>query len=502
MEKAALISVSDKKGVVDFAKFLQDKGYRILSTGLTGRLLKDNGVDVIFIEDYTSSKEILGGRVKTLHPLVHAGILFKRDDNEHVETVNSLGAFSIDIVVVNLYPFEETALSTDDLDKLIENIDIGGPTLLRAAAKNYRHVLVVSDPDDYKAVMENFDKIDEDFRKRMALKVFSLTSYYDGVIVDKLSENRFSFFNNSISLKILNRLRYGENPHQEAFFAKNPLFEGLADLIQLNGKELSYNNILDIDVAYRMMLERENTMCTIIKHNTPCGVAENEDVLKAYGNALACDPVSAFGGIIGINTTVNEELAKRIAERFYEVVVAFDYDEKALEILKTKKNLRVIKVPKVKSEFWEIRTVVGGYLIQQNDALSEFKYEVVSKKQPTEEQLKDLEFAFFVAKFTKSNAIVYAKDGMTKAIGGGQTSRIDSAKFAAARAKELNIDLKGSVMASDGFFPFRDSVDFAAGLGVEAIVEPGGSIRDKESIEAADEHDVALIFTHTRHFRH
>ncbi len=501
MEKTALISVYNKDGIVKFAEFLKNKGFKIISTGSTAKLLNSNGIETIKVEDYTGFKEMLDGRVKTLHPKIHGGILFKRSNPEHKNTVEGLGILDIRVVVVNLYPFEDVALKTDNEDDLIENIDIGGPTLLRAAAKNFKDVLVVCDPEEYKWIMENFDSIDEKKRKEFALKTFAKTSYYDGIIVDKLSKTN-TFIEKGIAIKIKQELRYGENPHQRAYFGYNPLMKGIANLEQLNGKELSYNNILDIDVAYRMILDFDKTTCTIIKHNTPCGVAQSDDQIEAYLNALACDPVSAFGGIIGINDKLSKDVAKLITERFYEVVVAFDFEEEALELLKTKKNLRVIRVPKVKPKFTELRSVLGGYLIQESDAKDDFDFEVVSKMKPTDDQIEDLKFAFKVAKYAKSNAIVYAKDKRTLAIGAGQTSRVDSAKFAAQRAKDLNIELNGCVMASDGFFPFRDSVDFASEIGVKAIAEPGGSIRDKEVIEAADEHGIALIFTHTRHFRH
>ena len=501
MERAAIISVYDKSGVSEFANFLKNRGYTIISTGSTAKVLKENGVDVVEVENYTGVKEMLSGRVKTLHPKIHGGILFKREDREHLKTVEEMGIFNIEVVVVNLYPFEQVAVKTDREDELIENIDIGGPTLLRAAAKNYKDVLVICEPEDYRWVMENFDNIDRETRKRFALKVFAKTSYYDGLIAEKLS-NGSNFKEMGIPVKTKMNLRYGENPHQKAFFGYSPLFKGISNMEQLNGKELSYNNILDIDVAYRMILEFEKITCVIIKHNTPCGVATRNNGTDAYIKALEGDPISAFGGIIGINTIVNKELAQLITERFYEVVIAFGYEKEALEVLKTKKNLRVLKVPEADLRFTEIRTVLGGYLIQESDYESDFTYETVSKRKPTEEQIRELEFAFKVAKYAKSNAVVYAKDRAVVAIGAGQTSRIDSVKFAAIKAKELGRDLKGSVLASDGFFPFRDSIDFAKEVGVEAIVEPGGSIRDKEVIEAADEHGIALIFTHTRHFRH
>ncbi len=501
MEKAALISVYKKKGIVTFAKFLRNKGFKILSTGSTAKLLSSNGIETIKVEDYTGFKEMLDGRVKTLHPKIHGGILFKRDNSEHKVTVEELGIFDIKVVVVNLYPFEDVALKTDDEYELIENIDIGGPTLLRAAAKNFKDVLVVCNLDDYEWIMGNFNTIDEIKRKEFALKVFAKTSYYDSIILDKLS-NTSLFKEKGIATKIKQELRYGENPHQKAYFGYNPLRKGIANLEQLNGKELSYNNILDIDVAYRMMLDFDKTTCAIIKHSTPCGVAQHANQTEAYLNALACDPVSAFGGIIGINDKLNKNVAKLITERFYEVVVAFDFENEALELLKTKKNLRVVKVPKTNLDFLEIRSVLGGYLVQESDSNGGFDYEVVSNIKPAESQIEDLKFAFKVSKYAKSNAIVYAKDKKTLAIGTGQTSRVDSAKFAALRAKDLNIDLNGCVMASDGFFPFRDSVDFASRIGIKAIAEPGGSIRDKEVIKAADEYGIALVFTHTRHFRH
>lgn len=501
MGKKALISVWNKEGVVDIAKFLEAKGYEILSTGSTGKLLLEKGVKVVSVEEYTEYPEMLSGRVKTLHPKVHGGILFIRNNLEHIETIKKFNIDPIDIVIVNLYPFEDTALKTDNEDELIENIDIGGPTMLRSAAKNFKSVLVVSDPNDYKEVMDNFDSIDEDFRRRYALKTFSNTAYYDSLIIEKFKFEKGQ--NKGLAMKKVQDLRYGENPQQEAVFYKDPLNIGIADAEQLHGKELSYNNILDIDVVYRIMIEFKETVCAIVKHNTPCGVATGKNASDAYEKALSCDPISAFGGIIGINGKIDAELANKIGDRFYEVVVAYDFEEEALNILERKKNIRLLKVKKIEPyKFKEVKSVLGGYVMQGNDMPHNFEYSLASNSTPTNEQIKDLEFAFKIVKFVKSNAIVYAKNGKTLAIGGGQTSRIDSAKFAQIRAKELNIDLKGCVMASDGFFPFRDSVDFAYSLGVSAIVEPGGSIRDNEVIEAANEYKIPLLFTRIRHFRH
>ena len=362
-------------------------------------------------------------------------------------------------------------------------------------------MLVVCDTNDYEFIMNNLDSIDEEKRRYYALKAFAHTAYYDSLIIEKF--NFYETDNIGIALKKVQDLRYGENPQQKAAFYKDPLKIGIADAKQLHGKELSYNNILDIDVSYRIMTEFDDTVCAIIKHNTPCGVALGSNPKDAYEKALSCDPISAFGGIIGINTTVDKELAQEIAQRFYEVVVAYGFSKEALDILTQKKNIRLIEAQKIdNAPFREIRSTLGGYLVQENDAKGKFKYDVVSKAKPTNEQIEDLEFAFRVSKFVKSNAVVYAKDKKILAIGGGQTSRIDSVKFAAVRAEELNIDLNGCVMASDGFFPFRDSVDTARKLGVKAIVEPGGSIRDNEVIEAANEHGIPLLFTGIRHFRH
>ncbi len=501
MTKRALISVSDKRGIVELARFLRTKGYRILSTGSTARLLKENGIDVENISDYTSFEEILDGRVKTLHPKIHAGILFKRENPKHTQTVERLNIDPIDVVVVNLYPFEEKATQTGDLDILVENIDIGGPAMLRAAAKNFSHVLVICDPGDYQKVMQEFDSIGKEKRFEFAMKAFSHTAYYDALIVEKLSKGDAPL--TAVAMKKVADLRYGENPHQSASLYRDPLKTGVADARKLHGKELSYNNILDIDSAYRIMRAFEEPACAIIKHTSPCGVAIDKQITKAYEKALSCDPISAFGGIVGINTTVDEALAEIIAERFYEVVAAYGFTEKALEILKQKKNLRLVVLPRVEdSSFREIRSITGGYLVQESDSFKNLEYKTVSKKSPDSDTLTDLVFGFKVAGFVKSNAVVFAKNSATIAIGGGQTSRVDAVKCAIEKAKELNIDLNGSVMASDGFFPFRDSIDIIHTVGVKAVIAPSGSIRDKEIVEAADEHSMVLLFANSRHFRH
>lgn len=503
----ALLSVYDKSGIVEFAKFLEEKGVDIISTGSTYKLLKENNINAVSIEDYTGFEEILDGRVKTLQYKIHAGILADLDKPKHKEELLRYKIEPIDIVVVNLYPFEQVALRSNNQDELIENIDIGGPTMIRAASKNYKRVLVVVDPKDYSKVMENFDSIDIDFRKNCALKAFALTSYYDSVIVEKFGYKGDLL---NIGLRLKKSLRYGENPHQMANFYKCPLKRGLPSMVQFQGKEISFNNILDIDIAYRMMIEsnflRKTAMCTIIKHNTPCGVACSDSAQDAYDKALSCDPVSAFGGIVGINTIVDANLARKISERFYEVIVAFDFEKEALSILSKKKNLVLVKVDKIDFNIYknnkDIKSVIGGFVVQNIDFLDEFNYEIITNAKPSEEQFEDLKFAWFVAKFSKSNAVCFASNLQTLAIGAGQTSRVDSIKCAAQKAKELGIDLNNSVLASDGFFPFRDNIDLAKSYGAMAFVQPGGSIRDEEVIKACNEYNLPMIFTKKRHFKH
>ena len=503
----AIISVYDKSGIVEFAKFLEGKGVEIISTGSTYALLKENDINAKSVENYTGFEEILDGRVKTLQYKIHAGILADLNKPKHKEELLAHNIELIDIVVVNLYPFEQVALRSNNEDELIENIDIGGPTLIRAASKNYKRVLVVVDPKDYTKVMENFDNIDIDFRKKCALKAFALTSYYDSVIVEKFGY-RGDMLN--VGLRLKKFLRYGENPHQMAGFYRLPLKKGLPNMVQLQGKEISFNNILDIDVAYRMMIEssflNNNYMCAIIKHNTPCGVAFGDSALTAYEKALYTDPVSAFGGIVGLNNVVDEKLAKKISERFFEVVVAFDFEKEALSILSKKKNLILVKVDRIDLNSYknnkDIKSVIGGFVVQDIDYINEFSYETVTKTKPTDKQIEDLKFAWFVAKFAKSNAICFALNAQALAIGAGQTSRVDALKCAAQKAKDLGIDLSGSVLASDGFFPFRDNIDVAKACGAVAFVQPGGSIRDEEVIQACDEYNLPMIFTKKRHFRH
>jgi len=526
----ALISVSDKKGVVEFAKELSELGIEIVSTGGTAKLLKEAGIKVKDISQLTGFPEIMEGRVKTLHPKVHGGILADRRKDEHLKAMKELEIEPIDMVVVNLYPFKETVKRGANLDEVIENIDIGGPTMVRAAAKNFKSVAVVVDPQDYEKVVRELQEKGEislKIRFYLARKAFNLTAHYDALIAEffySIDEEGNPVYcremRNPLTItfeKALN-LRYGENPHQRGAFYKEVFVSepSVARAEKLHGeKELSFNNIYDLDGALNLVLEfdpeEEGIACAIIKHANPCGVALGKTPQEAYEKALKTDPVSAFGGIIAFNSKVNEETAKLITERFYECIIAPDYQEEALEILKKKKNLRVLTTKgleglerKGKESPFDYRRVVGGLLVQDRDLITYLpeKLKVVSRRKPTEKEWEDLLFAFKVVKWVKSNSVVYAKDKVAVGIGVGQTSRIDSARCAIEKAQSVGMDLSGAVLASEAFFPFRDSVDEAARVGVTAIIQPGGSIRDREVIEAADEHNIAMVFTGIRHFRH
>lgn len=512
-EKYAIISVYDKEGIISFSKSLVELGYKIISSSGTYKLLKENNIDVIEVSSITGFPEILEGRVKTLHPLIHGGLLY-RNKEEHLKQVSEFGIPNIEIVVVNLYPFEKTASSTNELQAIVENIDIGGPTLVRAGAKNFERVLVVVDKNDYDLVIEKLKNggNDTEFRLMLASKAFNYIASYDSVIASFFSNLTSSQFPSETGIparKILD-LRYGENPHQKASAYTIPLKSHSNSILTssiLWGKELSYNNILDADVALDMIREfSSENFCCIIKHNIPCGASVGNTLLEAYKNAFECDPVSAFGGIIGFSKNVSKEVAEEIIRTFYEVIVAPDYDEEALEILKTKKNLRIIKVGNLIScsQDVEIRSVNGGLLLQSKDLSSEdlSKCNVPTERKPTDIELRDLDFAWRVVKFVKSNAIVLVKNLMTIGIGGGQTSRVDAVKIAIQKAKERNFSLAGSVCASDAFFPFRDSVEILAKEGISAIVQPGGSVRDNESIEEANKNNIAMVFTGVRHFKH
>ncbi len=500
MIKRALISVYDKSGVLDFARFLASRGIKIISTSGTARLLKGNGLEVVDVSDITGFKEILDGRVKTLHPAVMGGILARRKDQ--LDELSSLGIEPIDLVAVNLYPFEEVIEKGVDLDEALENIDIGGVTLIRASAKNFTDVVVITDPSDYNLVMQELKEIGDvshETRKSLAVKAFAVTSRYDSIISNYLDSSKSPEYFLVAGKKFLD-LRYGENPHQSAsaYITKG---NGILMAKQIQGKELSYNNILDLDVAWSLVRSFDEPCVGIIKHNVPCGVAIGSDILTAFINAWQADPISAFGSIIGINRELNEELAKAMDPYFIECIICPSISSEALEVLKHKKNLRILVHPNFYEppEGLEIRGIQGGFLVQDWDIEDIREFKVVTQT-PLDESLKDdLIFAYKVVKFVKSNAIVVAKNGKTLGIGGGQPNRVDSVRLAISRADK---EAYGAVLASDGFFPFPDSVEEAGKAGIKAIIQPGGSIRDKESIDMADKFGIAMIFAGIRHFRH
>lgn len=522
--KRALISVSDKDGIEDLAKALEKHGVEILSTGGTAKALKDAGIKVKDVSDHTGFPEIMGGRVKTLHPKIHGGLLARRDDEGHVKAMEDNDISDIDMLIVNLYPFVETVQSGKDFDECIENIDIGGPAMIRAAAKNHDFVTVITDPRDYKKIIDCLDKYDGEvthkLRKRLAATAYAVTVTYDSNIsswfVSQMDDDfgfprRISF---SGSLKQV--LRYGENPHQKAamYQFNDSHRPGAGRASQVQGKELSYNNLNDTDAAFELVAEFEAPTVAIIKHANPCGVASHDDILQAYDQALACDPVSAFGGIIALNKTLTAALAEKIVTRFVEVIIAPDIAPDAIDILKSKDKIRVLTtggMPDVSQQRKMVSRISGGLLVQDSDTgrVDRDTLKVVTDREPTEKEMDDMLFAFRVAKHTKSNAIVYAKDGATVGIGAGQMSRIDSSRIAAWKAEEAakvagleHSMAKGSVVASDAFFPFADGLIAAADAGVTAIIQPGGSIRDEEVIEAANERGLAMVFTGMRHFKH
>lgn len=500
MIKRALVSVFDKEGILEFSNFLESKGVEIISTGGTYKHLKDNGVSVIEVNEVTNFPEMLDGRVKTLHPIIHAGILAIRDNEEHMKTIKERNINSIDMVIVNLYPFFQKVRENLSFDEKVEFIDIGGPTMLRAAAKNFKDVVVISDKEDYKAVMEEISEngdVSVKLRKKLAGKVFNLMSAYDAAISNFLLEDEEYPEYLSISYKKNQSLRYGENPHQCAAYYSSTEFDGAMNSFEiLNGKELSYNNIKDLDIAWKVVSEFDEVACCGLKHNTPCGVAIGETLLDVYKKAHDADPTSIFGGIVAINRKIDKATAEEMVKIFLEVVAAPDFDEDALEILKTKKNLRVIKCNNNPKDKKYMVTVDGGILVQEEDKKLIDDLKVVTEKEPTEEEMKDLLFGMKVVKYVKSNAIVAIKDGVAIGIGGGQVNRIWATEEALQRGKGA------TVLASDAFFPFRDVVDECAKNGIKAIIQPGGSIRDQESIDACNEHGISMIFTGVRHFKH
>lgn len=569
--KRALLSVSDKDGIVEFAKELKEYGIEIISTGGTAKALRDAEIEVTDVSDVTGFPEMMDGRVKTLHPKIHGGILSLRDNDEHIAAMKEHNIEPIDMVVINLYPFEQT-IERDDvtLEEAVEQIDIGGPSMIRSAAKNWRFVTVVTSPLFYELITDELKKndgaISSDKRTFLASLAFMQTSAYDMAITQYLSsfideeielpegiaqpseeelqqlaealgiapilaeEDGNGFFDEddedfdgefddfeddedddiqlyddeTLELTKKDELRYGENPHQKAALYDTGEEGGIANALLLGGKEMSYNNYVDADAAWRLVCEFDDVACAIIKHTNPAGVATGETTVKAYTRALETDPVSAFGGIVAFNQTVESETAKAVTEIFTEVIIAPNFDEDALEILRSKKNLRILQVEtdgyEIEDEI-EYKQISGGMLIQtaDNHVLIAEDLKTVTKREPTEDEIRAMLFAWKVCKHTKSNAIVYANDGQTVGVGAGQMSRVDSVKLGAMRAR---ISLKGTVLASDAFFPFRDGIDEAAKHGITAIIQPGGSMRDEEIIAAANEHNLAMVFTDIRHFKH
>lgn len=512
--KTALISVSDKRGITEFAAFLAEQGVTILSTGGTAKLLKQKKIPTKEVSEHTGFPEILDGRVKTLHPSIHGGILARRDDPAHMQTIKEQGIAPIDLVVINLYPFEQTVSRGADEEECIEEIDIGGPCLIRASAKNHHAVTIVVNPEDYESVIasmkENKGATTLDLRKELAARAFTRTATYDSMIAGWMDRPEPGKLKQQliITATLKQNLRYGENPHQKAgFYQTNPAAGTLADAKQLQGKELSYNNLLDAHAALELVREFSEPAVAIIKHNNPCGVSQGKSLLIAYENALACDKQSAYGGIIALNRAVDGKTAASIADLFAEVIIAPDVTEEAKAFFSQKKNLRVLitQAPMTSiSDGMILMPVSGGMLVQQtNDqVLDESLLKIVSKRQPTKEEMRDMRFAFTVCKHVKSNAIVLARENATIGIGAGQMSRVDSVRIACWKAEEAKLGTKGTVLASDAFFPFDDNVHAAAKAGITAIIQPGGSIRDEEIIKAADSYDMAMVFTGIRHFRH
>jgi phosphoribosylaminoimidazolecarboxamide formyltransferase/IMP cyclohydrolase len=545
--RRALISVSDKTGIVEFARELKRFDVEIISTGGTARTLRGAGIEVRDVSEVTGFPEMMDGRIKTLHPLIHGALLGLRDNDEHVTAMREHGIEQIDMAVVNLYPFEETIRHEDvTLEKAIEQIDIGGPAMIRSAAKNFHAVTVVVSPGDYQTVIEelkaNAGATSLQLRGDLALVAFQRTCMYDGLISASLKQlTRLGFvpggsrgasgmgsgtggFALAASKKNRHRrsiedasipptyaewtlgktadLRYGENPHQQAALYKTGAHRGIGAAEILNGKEMSFNNYVDADAAWQLVCDFDETLCAIVKHTNPCGVAVDRSLEAAYRRALACDPVSAFGGIVAFNRPLDDPAARAVVEVFTEVIIAPDFEEAALEVLRTKKNLRVLRAGEPKpGEGLEYKQISGGMLVQTRDTyrMKREGLKVVTKRAPSDKEFDDLLFAWTVCKHTKSNAIVYARDKQTVGVGAGQMSRVDSVKIGAMRAR---LPLAGSVMASDAFFPFRDGIDEAAKHGITAVIQPGGSVRDEEVIAAADEHDLAMVFTGVRHFKH
>jgi len=513
--KRVLISVSDKEGIIDFARDLSKLGFEILSTGGTFKILENAKIKTKEVSKVTGFPEILDGRVKTLHPIIHAGILAKRDNEEHMDTLKKHKIETIDMLVCNLYPFEETIQKPKvKLEEIIENIDIGGPTLIRAAAKNYRDVLVVTNKNQYNFVITTLQKYGElniEEKEKLALDAYTHTAQYDSIISNYL-RNKWTDIvlpdDNSIAIRKKQDMRYGENPHLKgAFYKSLPeiLEPCIVNAVKLQGKELSYNNILDSDCAIECIKEFSDPTCVIVKHATPCGISSANNLLQAWKDAYATDTYSPFGGIVSFNREVGKDIAEMLSDLFLEVIIAPGFTKEASNVFSKKKNLRLLKLKglgeKIDRKGIIFRSVVGGFLSQERDAklTSRNEWKIVTNIKPSEEDLRSMEFAVKCVKHIKSNSVVFVKDTRTVGIGGGQTSRVDAVWIATSKGKE---NIKGSIMASDAFFPFRDGVDVAAKAGVKAIIQPGGSIRDDEVIKAADENGIAMVFSGQRYFRH
>ena len=520
----ALLSVSDKTGLVAFATALAGYSIELVSTGGTAKALKEAGLKVVDVSELTGFPEMMDGRVKTLHPKVHGGLLAIRSNKEHAASMDKHGIRPIDLLVVNLYPFEATVAKGAAFEDCIENIDIGGPAMIRAAAKNHADVAVVVEPADYDKVLAELalhnGMTTLELRQKLAAKAYARTAAYDAAIsnwfAETLHDNAPDY--RAFGGKLAEALRYGENPHQSAAFYRAPVERfGVASARQLQGKQLSYNNINDTDAAYECVAEfdsKRTAACVIVKHANPCGVAEGASLRDAYAKALACDPTSAFGGIVALNRTLDADAARAITEIFTEVIIAPDASDEAIKIVAAKKNLRLLLAggpPDPRAKGMQEKSVAGGWLVQSRDnaVVDDMELKVVTKRAPSEAELRDLRFAFRVAKHVKSNTIVYAKDRATVGIGAGQMSRVDAARIAALKARDATKEAKlaapltkGSVVASDAFFPFADGLLVAIEAGATAVIQPGGSVRDDEVIKAADEHGIAMVFTGVRHFRH
>ena len=509
----ALLSVSDKTGLIPFAKALARHKVRLISTGGTAKAIKDAGLAVMDVSTHTGFPEIMDGRVKTLHPTVHGGILADRDDPKHQAAMDGHGIVPIDLVVVNLYPFAKTIESRADYDTCIENIDIGGPAMIRAAAKNHKHVTVVTDPGEYQDVIDEMDKlkgaISFDLRQYLAREAYARTASYDALVTDWIAKQRGESWPKRLTVtgRKQQELRYGENPHQRAaVYRSSPSRPGIATATQLQGKELSYNNYNDADAALRVAADFEEPVVVIVKHANPCGVATGSSVSEAWEAAHDCDPVSAFGGVVALNQTIDTAIAKKLIGLFLEVVVAPRCEDAALEILAGKPNLRVLttgEMPVVSEKELRVSSITGGLLVQTEDAghISQEDCKVVTERQPSDDEWRDLLFAWKIAKHVKSNAIVYARGNATVGIGAGQMNRFDSSRIAAQKASE-QVGVENSVVASDAFFPFADGLLAAVEAGATAAIQPGGSIKDDEVIAAANKAGIAMVFTGMRHFRH